>query len=53
MFTILTPFRHLIQLSEEWKSFLTKRGYTPASDGIWMPCCDIRQYEAGNRKPIK
>lgn len=51
MITILTPDRvlHEIEDSANARKVLELMHYTLANDGVWVPACDIRQYEAGKR----
>lgn len=32
---------------------LTEMGFVQASDGLWLPKCDLDQYERGEREPIE
>ena len=31
---------------------LLEMGYVQATDGLWLPKCDLAQYERGEREPI-
>ncbi len=48
--TVMTANRVRIQISLEWIQKNAKLfGFVQAKDGIWLPACDLAQYEAGNR----
>lgn len=46
--------RTIVELEEGFLlSHGEKLGFVKASDGVWVPKCDLLQYEDGRRKPIK
>lgn len=50
MATVMTFDRKKIMINAEWmQANATLLRYAKASDGIWVPICDLQQYEIGNR----
>jgi len=47
---VMTATRQEVRVDLQWmQSNAAMFFYTQASDGVWVPCCDIKQYESGNR----
>lgn len=50
MVTVMTFDRRKVLIDSAWmQSNATLLHYTQASDGVWVPSCDLKQYESGNR----
>jgi hypothetical protein len=47
---VMTATRQKIHIDAQWmQSNASLFGYVEASGGVWVPCCDLKQYESGNR----
>lgn len=50
MATVMTPDRRKVFIDSAWmQANATLLFYVQASDGVWVPICDVKQYESGNR----
>ena len=50
MATVMTADRVRVMIDSTWmKANASLFGYVVASDGAWVPRCDLAQYEAGRR----
>lgn len=48
--TVMTPDRRKVMIDSSWmQSNASLMYYTQATDGVWVPICDLKQYESGNR----
>ncbi len=48
--TLMLSTRERAQVNLEWMRNNAKTFcYVQAKDGVWVPSCDLVQYEAGNR----
>jgi hypothetical protein len=48
----MTADRLLVEIDHDWiETNANNLGYTQAADGVWVPTCDIHQYERGDRCP--
>lgn len=44
--------RTVVEVSSEFmRNYASRFHYVKATDGVWVPRCDLQQYEAGQRKP--
>lgn len=51
MATVMTWNRKRVLIDAVWmKQFAATLCYTQASDGVWVPKCDLVQYEARRRQ---
>ena len=51
MATVMTADRNKVSIDSQWmQSNATLLGYAQARDGVWVPTCDLKQYEAGRRR---
>ena len=47
---LMTFDRLLVMIDSDWiEANATLLHYAKASDGVWVPTCDLKQYESGNR----
>ena len=50
MATAMTADRKKVLIDDQWmQANAALLGYEQASDGVWVPTCDLKQYEAGRR----
>jgi hypothetical protein len=50
MATVMTVDRRKVMIDSSWmKANASLMYYTQATDGVWVPICDLKQYESGNR----
>jgi hypothetical protein len=50
MATVMTANRVRVAIDAAWmQANASLLFYTQASDGVWVPRCDLVQYEAGRR----
>lgn len=50
MAIVMTFDRRKVAVDSAWiEAHATLLYYAKASDGVWVPTCDLKQYEAGNR----
>ena len=50
MATVMTANRTKVEINASWmRANASLFGYVVASDGVWVPKCDLVQYEAGRR----
>ena len=50
MATVMTVDRVRVAIDATWmRDNASFFGYVVASDGVWVPRCDLAQYEAGRR----
>ena len=50
MATVMTWNRLKVMIDATWmQANASLFGYAVASDGVWVPRCDLVQYEAGRR----
>ena len=51
MLSIMTPNRKIIKVKKEGSELFMKAFFLKqANDGIFVPSCDLEQYNSGNRK---
>ena len=51
MATVMTWNRKRVFIDSAWmQQFAATLYYTQASDGVWVPECDMAQYETGRRQ---
>jgi hypothetical protein len=47
---VMTPDRRIVEVNSAWmQDSATLLDYVQAKDGVWVPKCDLAQYEAGDR----
>lgn len=52
MAKVMTSDRRIIEIDAVWmQDNATYFFYVQATDGVWVPQCDVVQYEAG-RRPV-